>query len=361
MATTQYGVNHPMAVKLWAKKLAVEALRATSFGQYVGEDAASLIHLKTETQKGPGDQITFGLRMQLDGRGVQGTDTLEGNEEALSIFTDAVVINKVRHAVRSGSANSISQQRVPFDIRQEALDGLVDWWANRMDVSMFNQLCGYTPESDTIFTGNQAVTAPDTAHHIWADDTDPSTNSADEDLVAADVFTLDLINLARAKATKLSPPIRPLKIGGRNWYVLFLHPDQVYDLKADATNAGNWFSIQQAAMQGGKITDNPIFTGALGVYNNTILVENSRITQGVNSGTGAAIANTRRAVFCGAQAAAVAYGQDNGPDRYRWVEEFFDYTEQLGVASGAIYGIKSTRFNSADYGKIVVSSYAEDR
>lgn len=354
MAVTQYGVNHPMAVKLWAKRLAVEALKATSIGPFIGTDPNSLVHMKTETQKGPGDQVTFGLRMQLTGRGVQGTETLEGNEESLTVYNDAVLINTVRHAVRSGSSKSISQQRVPFDLRQEALDGLVDWFAERIDQSAFNQLCGYYLESDTIYTGNQAAVNPDTSHRIWSET--GTTDDADLDN-SGDTFNLNLINTAVERAKTLTPAIRPIKMGGKDWYVCFLHPYQVTDLRNDATAAGSWFDIQEAALQGGEITNNPIFTGALGVVNQTILLENSRITTGITN-AGADAPSVRRAVFCGAQALACAYGQDNGPDRYSWVEEDFDYGEQLGVAAGSIFGMKKTRFNSADYGVITISSWA---
>ena len=56
----------------------------------------------------------------------------------------------------------MSQQRVPFDVRMEALSGLRDWWTDRIDASFFNQLCGYTVQNDTRYTGNNATVAPDT-------------------------------------------------------------------------------------------------------------------------------------------------------------------------------------------------------
>jgi hypothetical protein len=50
----------------------------------------------------------------------------------------------------------MSEQRIPWSIREEAMMGLKDWWAGRMDVSFFNQVCGYTTVTDTRYTGNQA-------------------------------------------------------------------------------------------------------------------------------------------------------------------------------------------------------------
>lgn len=66
--------------------------------KFFGNDSSALIQIKDETQKGAGDKITFGLRMQLTGLGVIGDGTLEGNEEALTTYNDAIIINQLRHA-----------------------------------------------------------------------------------------------------------------------------------------------------------------------------------------------------------------------------------------------------------------------
>lgn len=351
MAALSYGVNDPLAVKLWSKKLAVEALKETYFGRFLGEDSSSLIQIKTESSKGAGDKVTVGLRMQLNGAGVSGDGTLEGNEEALVTYSDAIVLDQLRHAVRS--SGRVSQQRVPFDLRQESLDGMKDWWADRLDSAFFNQICGNTAQSDTRLTGNQAANGPDSSHQLWA-----GSAANDQSLGTSDTFKLTLIDKCVERAKTLSPAIRPLKEGGREYYVMFLHPYQVTDLRTDAATAGSWFDIQKAAMQGGQVIDNPIFTGALGVYHGVILHEAVRITLGVHSSNGTTVANTRRAVFCGAQASMIAFGQDNGPNKFTWVEELFDYENQLGVSAGTIFGLKKARFNSADFATIVASTYA---
>tara|TARA_R110001583_G_scaffold37058_19_gene121352 strand:+ start:110 stop:250 length:141 start_codon:yes stop_codon:yes gene_type:complete len=41
-----------------------------------------------------------------------------------------------------------------------------------------------------------------------------------------------------------------------------------------------------------------------------------------------------------------------------WVEELFDYENELGVAAGMIYGLKKTVYNSIDFGTVVMSSRA---
>lgn len=349
MATTAYGVNNALAVKAWSKKLFVDALKKTYFDRFMGKSSSSLIQIKDEVSKGPGDRITIGLRMQLSGDGVQGDGTLEGNEESLTTYSDNVYIDQLRHAVRS--AGKMSEQRVPFSVRDEAKTGLEDWWAARLDTWFFNQLAGNTAVTDTRYTGNQAAIAPSTNRKVFV------TGSADESQTGTYVFNLNLIDKCVERAGVYNPTIRPIKVNGEDKFVMFLHPYQVYDLRT-STSSGQWLDIQKAALSGSADTKNPIYTGALGEYNGVILHQASRVPLGVNSSTGAAISTVRRAIFCGAQAACMAYGQKDQGGEMSWVEELFDYQNQLGVSAGMIAGLKKTQFNSEDFGTITVSTYA---
>jgi N4-gp56 family major capsid protein len=351
MAATSYGVNHPMAVKLWSRKLFYEIFKETWASKFIGEDSNSLVQLKGETSKGPGDQITYGLRMLLTGAGVQGDNTQEGNEEALSVYNDALVINQLRHATRSGG--KMSEQRVPFDVREENRAALKDWWTERVETWMANQLAGNTAQTDTRYTGNNAAITVDASHHFAAGGGGGELSISG----SGQYFTLADIDRCVAKAKTMSPKIRPIRIGGKDYYVMFVHPYSVYQLRNDTSAANSWVTLQRTAMQGGEVTGSPLFTGALGVYNNVILHEWSYLPTAV-SASAADTSVIRRNVFCGAQAAVMGYGQESGPNQMSWVEELFDYGNQLGVSAGLIGGLKKTRFNSADFGTIVVSSYA---
>lgn len=347
MATTSYGVNNALAVKLWSKRLIREALKATFVFKFMDDSQDALIQMKDETSKSAGDRITIGLRMQLAGDGTQGDGTLEGNEEALVTYSDNLFIDQLRHAVRS--AGKMSEQRVPFSVREEALAGLRDWWAGRIDYWAANQLTGYTPTTDVRYTGLQATIAPSSGNILV------QSQTAESSLISANTMTLSMIDRAVATAKTMTPLIRPLSVDGKPMYVAFFHPYQIYSIRTN-TATGQWQDIQKAAMMGGELDDNPIFTGALGVYNNTVIHEWFRLPAAVNAG--AAIANTKRGVFCGAQAAAFALGQGQDAEKPNWVEQLFDYGNQLGVSGGMIAGLKKLQFNSADFGTIVLSSYA---
>ncbi len=347
MAQTEYAVNHPSAVKLWSSKLFREAIKRTWIGKFIGTGNSAVIQKHMEFSKGAGDRLTTHLRVQLTGDGVEGDATLEGNEESLVTYTDNFLINQLRHAVRS--KGKMSEQRVPWSMREDAMDALADWWATRIDVAGFNQLCGNAGVTDTKYTGHNSTTAPSANNIYYANGVANETQVASAS--ASNIFKLKFLDYAREKAETNSPLIRPVKINGEDKFVAFLHDYQVTDLRTDAATAGNWFDIEKAALQGGKVSNNPIYTGALGEYNGVILHKATNI---VTPSTG-----VRRAVLCGAQAASIGFGQNYaGADGQKWFEEMFDYGNQLGVSAGLIWGLKKNIYNSQDFGTIVISTYA---
>lgn len=353
MAVTAFATGDNLAVKLWSKKLAVEALKQTWAYKFMGRDANSVIQVFDETSKSEGDRIRIPLRRLLVGAGVRGDATLEGNEERLNYYSDDLFIDQLRHAVREGG--KFTRQLVPFDIRENARQSLQDWWADRFDTWFMNQLAGNTAQTDVRYTGMQACLAPDTDHIIFPTGANGGTVGDIASATASANFQLSLIDVCVEKAKSGEVPIRPIMINGEEKYVMFIHHSQATDLRRQ-TNAGQFMDIQKAAMQGGNISKNPIYTGALGEYNGTILHASNRIPLAQTAGS--AVANTRVAVFCGAQAVALAFGRDSGPERFDWVEDFFDYENQFGVAAGSIAGMKKMRFNGSDFATIAVPTYA---
>lgn len=361
MADTSFGTNHPIAVKLFRRRLFTEALKKCWLYRFIGVSDNSMIQILSETSEGPGDKVTYPVRMQLSGAGTSGDNTLEGNEEDLAIYTDSLLIDQLRHAVRSGG--KMSEQRVPFSVRESALEGLSDWWADRIDTCGFNQLCGNTAQADLRYTGNNATVAASSANIYYANQelasgatTDALVNSGS----ASNIFKITFFDNAVERAKTNSPAIRPIKLMGDNYYVAFLHPYQITNMR-QSTTTGQWLDIQKAAMQGGEITKNPIFTGAMGMYNNVIIHESTRVPRVVNASdfTSSNLMGAYHAVLCGAQAATIAFGQNNAGNKVEWIEELFDYGNKLGVAAGMIFGIKKTVFNSVDFGTVVISTFAQ--
>ena len=298
--------------------------------------------------------------MQQPARAVQEIASLHEDNDS-----DAIFINELAHAVRVKNDQTIDAQRVPFSLREEANAGLVDWYSDRMSMMFFLQVCGYTAptvsfEGRTVTLnskhwGFNPVLVPSAGRIVRAG---AAANDESIGTTDADKFDLTLIDAAVEKAKLANPKIRPVMVNGQKKYVMYLHPTQVTALRTN-TSTGQWLDIVKAVYNGSKAS-NPIYDGALGEYNNVVLREAEHVMPGVNSATGAQIATVRRAVLLGAQSAVAAFGMKTAPEKYKRVEELFDYQRELGVSVQTVLGMKKTRFdnNNEDFGCIVVSTYA---
>lgn len=337
MARTEYPTNHPNARKVWSADVMKEALKKTYLMRFMGTDDNSMIQVK-KGLKDSGDTEYFFLRMQLQGAGVQGDGTLEGNEEALAIYRDAVVIDQLRHAVRTGG--KMSEQRVPYQIRAQARDGLADWWADRFDTWGFNQLGGASYETDTRYTGNQAAPAPTATTNalLYSQATTASCTSS-----STAQFGLTAIDKCVELAKDNPLPIRPIRIQNGDFYVMFISPTQMTALKTQVSaSAVTWYDIQRALVEAKGDLKSPIFSGGAGLYNGTVIHVSTRVPS-INADDRA---KARRAIFCGAQAGVCAYGKGYSEGTpFDWEEETFDYGNQLGVAAGCIGGLKKCQFD----------------
>lgn len=356
--STTFPVNDAMAQKMWAKELTQAERDTSDIEKLIGESADSVIHRKTDFSKKRGDQVTYGLRTRLTGAGFTEGEKAEGNGETLSIFSDAIVINELGNTVRTRSDNTIDAQRVPFDLRSECKDGLRDWFKDRKSLWFFNHVCGYTPantvslSSGPKFTGYNTVVAPSSGRQIWA-----GTATNDQGLTNADTFVLSLIDRAKEIAMTGNNMVRPVSVGGQPKYMMYLDVSQVTSLRTN-TATGQWQDITKFSYSGVDVSKNPLYTGALGEYNGVILRSSQDITQGVNSSSGAAVTTVRRAVLLGAQAAAMGVGNGGSSMTYRWSELLKDHDRELEVGAWTIAGLKKCRFNNADFGTVVVSTYA---
>jgi len=361
MAIKTYAVGDSEVVKLWSKRLAREALKKTTLSAYFKDSSGALGTIITDTQKGAGDRVSCTLRMQFTGDGVTENESQEGNEESLSTYVDNVLINELSHAGRANK--TISQQRVPFKLAREINDGLADWYAGRIDTIGFNHLAGYLPAnslsgSTLKYAGFNTILAPSTGRIFR-----PSSLTTDQLLTSTNIFTLDAIDrmkeLAETGGSGSLIPIRPIEglpMGAK--YVVFIHTTQGTQLRTNTTTAG-WLDIQKAWLQGGN-TDNMLFKGGMGVWNEVMIVTSPRVPLGVNSTTSAAQSSTRRAIFCGAQALGLAFGEGYGPEEWKVKEEDFDYGRQYGANALNIFGMKKMQYNSSDFATIVYPTYAVD-
>lgn len=366
MARTIIGLNDAKAVKRYSAFLAVDTARISYWNRKFmgkGEDAPTPIQMLPHLENDAGEQITYDLSVQLKMEPVEGDDVLEGQEEDLTFYTDQVYVDQMRGGVNTGGR--MTRKRTIHDLRRIARRRQSEWWGRVFDELFFMYLSGARGvNSDYIFrltyTGfaNNAFAAPDTDHLLYG-----GSATSKASLVAGDKFDLVLIDKAVTKAkvmgggTQETPQIQPIMIEGNEHYCCVMHPFQEYDVRTNAST-GQWLDIQKAAA-GAEGRNNPIFKGALGMYNDVILHCHKGVIRFNDYGAGSNVA-AARGLFMGRQAGVMAFGSPGTGLRFDWHEEPRDNGNQAVITTNSIFGVKKTRFNSKDFGNIALDTAAAD-
>jgi len=303
-----------------------------------GAGSDSLLQFKTDLTQEAGGTLRTKLVYQLRGRGRAKDEVLKGHEEGYKSAVFNIYIDTIRHAFNVTSP--IVQQWVPEDTLEEGRNFLADWAATRLSFASHLHAAGIALVTDDAYRLNNTINALNSQYIIR-----PNGKAAGA-LTAGDVFDVNLMGEVAAFVKNVRPKIRPAMTPWGPRYCVFLHPDQVKDLR---DSNSQWYAQMLAAMKGGRIDDNPIFTTALGEDNGFIFFESDFVPPGLNSGETAFKASTRRAWVGGAQALFMAFGRGYSapgftPKRWQWVSETEDYQHQRAIAANAILGVSRPRY-----------------
>ena len=402
MAKTVVGLNDPKAVKRYSAFLAVDVGRTSYFNKKfmgVGVEAQTPIQILPHLENDAGDHISYDLVMQLKMQPIEGDNTLAGREEDLKFYTDSLYIDQLRGGVNTGGR--MTRKRTIHDLRKISRVRQGEWWARVFDELLFMYLSGTRginadyiyPVGYSGFATNSLVdpiTAGDTDHFLFAARSDNGvipTSRSDANWVAQgstgnNIFSLALIERAVARARTMGggvtgvPAIEPIMIDGEEHYVIVMHPYQEYQCRTN-TNTGQWLDIQKAAAAA-EGRSNPIFKGALGMYNNVVLQSHRAVVRPNNAGTGTGYGASNnigvaRALFMGRQAGVVAFGSPGNGLRFDWHEDYEDRGNQVIISTSSICGVKKTSFTTAgttlagvtssisrDFGTIALDTVAAD-
>jgi N4-gp56 family major capsid protein len=337
VAKTSFATSDPLVKKVWEEKLFRDSVKEAYFSKFMGEGSMSLVQVKTQLEKGQGDKITFGIRMRLQGAGVTSGFILEGNEEKLQTYDYGVTLEQYRHAVRDNGA--MDRKRVMFSIDTESKDALKDWTAEKID-----QLC-----FDAIGVGDYSTADPTKIFYPNATGVFSGTGTAGTAKAALSAtnskLTLNFISAlkswAKTGGDRQYVPLRPVKVEGREYYVLLVHPDVLYDIRVDPNFQQ---ALREAEIRG---PSNPLFKGATIIWDGVVVHEHENVYIAADGG-GAAVP-WAKCVFMGAQSLVWAWGQ-----RVEVVQETFDYKNEHGYASGFIARAGKPVFNAMDYGSLGV-------
>lgn len=327
--------------KYWAKSIWTGGIKQSYFSKFMGRNSSSIIQIVTDLSKKSGDALTIPLRLPLTGAGKIGDDKLEGFEEALQYRSFSVTINQLRHATLL--EGRFMEKQVPYPLRQESREALSDWLAEYFDRAWFSIFTGTEHPFIKAITDKFPFTleAPSDDRIVY-----PGNITAENAITTGDIFTPQLITKAKLKAKENENRcIRPVKIDGRDTYVMVIDPWQARDLKANP----DWIEAQKYANVRGE--KNPIFSGAIGIWDGVVIHETERVPR-TDTGDGGTIVG--HALLLGAQAGVFAEGE--AP---RYVEKEFDYDNQIGFSISRMCGMKKSRFqydgtNWTDFGVLNV-------
>lgn len=350
MALTNFGALTQEQKTVWSKDLWRQARNMSFVNRFLGKGPNSLIQHITElkkTEKGARAVIT--LLADLQGDGVAGDRTLEGNEEAMQTFDQVIQIDQLRHANRH--QGRMADQRSVVEFRGNSRDVLAYWLADRIDQLAFLTLAGisYTKKpngatrvgSDFPYLEFAAdVAAPTNNRRLRWDGTSSTktlvANAATSGVAATDVPMWEMF--VQLKAYAKDHYIRGVKDGGgEETYHAFLTPQAMAKLKMDSNYMQNLRHAQQ------RDGSNPLFTGSTVKIDGIYLHEFRHVpnTSGTASKYGGGSVEGCQVLFCGAQALGMA---DIGAPE--WVEKGFDYDNQQGISIGKILGFLKPKFGS---------------
>ncbi|VWB70430.1 N4-gp56 family major capsid protein [Burkholderia lata] len=324
----------------WDDQFFMEYVRQSRFLRYMGTDENSIIQLKDDLTRKPGDRVTFANVRKLRGQGVTGNQVLEGNEEELDSRSMAVTVNPVRNAV---VVTDWDDQKSAIDLRNAGKTALKLWAMEKMRNQTIDALYS--------INGVLYAAATEVQKDAWLVDNADRVlfgavvgNNAGNDHSAslanidntADKLSTAMVSLAKRRAQLASPAIKPIRLNeDEEWYVMFANSLAFRDLQSDP-------AMQQAnrearAREGNGMNSNPLFTGGSLVWDGVIIREIPEI--GVLSGVGAGGIDVGANFLCGAQAVGVAWAQ-----RTKSTTDVRDYGFRTGVGVQEIRGIEKLLF-----------------
>jgi hypothetical protein len=333
-------------VKQWDSDFYREYIRANRFSRYQGTDSNSIIQLKEQLTKKPGDALTISLVKALSGGGVTGNTLLEGAEESLLNYGQQITIQANRNAV---AITEWEEQKSALGLRNAARPVLKDW-AMELNRSKVISAMGSVIADDGSIVPYATATSTQRDEFIVSNADRVLFGAAKANTKATfalslaeldstnDILKKGTISLAKRMAKLADPIIRPVRVNDdEEWYVAFCDSLSFRDLKADLA------TTHADAMQRGK--SNPLFTDGDLVYDGVIIREVPEI--------GALTTNVGQVFLCGAQAVGHVIGK-------RWASntDTRDYGFVHGVGIAGYFGTQKLVYDGKQNGMVNIYTYA---
>jgi N4-gp56 family major capsid protein len=362
MALTNFAALTSEQLTAWSRDFWRVSRNMSFVNRFVGSGSNAMIQRVTElTKSDKGTKAVITLLADMTGDGVTGDSTLEGNEEALRAYDININLDQLRFANRI--AGRLADQKSVVNFRETSRDALAYAMADRIDQLGFLTLSGvaYTLKTNgalrTVLPAGQNLSNLEFASNVTAPTALRHRRVSGDNLAAGSVTSITATDklkyrhIVDLKAYAKDQYIRGLRgAGNEEVYHLFVTPQQMAALKLDSDFLAN---VRNAGVRG---PDNQLFSGSSSLMVDGVMVHEFRhVFNTAGALTGAvgnagapgykwgatANVNGARALFCGAQALAMA---DIGLPEI--TEDDFDYKNQAGISIGKIFGLRKPRYNT---------------
>ena len=351
MAKTNFAALTDEQKTAWGMDFWAHARNRSFINKFLGKSANSMIHHITELRKDKkGARAVMTLVADLQGDGVVGDNRLEDNEEAMQSFDTVIQIDQLRHANRL--EGRMADQKSIVNFRRQSRDKLAYWLGDRMDQLAFLQLSslpfslhtnGAARVGSTLVNLEfaEAIPAPTANRQFYLGAAGDLVQGTGFDAPDGSLTPLTYKSLVRMKANAKDAYLKPLRNnGGEDLYMVFVTPQGMADLRLDPDFIQN---VRNAGVRG---KANELFSGASSVMVDGMIIHEYRhVFSNENAATGDRFGATtgadigQRVLFCGAQALGMA---DIGTAE--WVEDVFDYENELGISVAKIFGFLNPQF-----------------
>lgn len=363
MAKTTILPTNPEALKAWASKVSLDSKKKGYFSALMGpEGSKAVVIVKTDLEKGAGDEVTTTLVAKLRGKPVEGSEKLAGRIQKLSTATHKMRIDKHRQAVNVGDV--MDQKRVNWSIPDQARDRLSDYMAEIYDEQITMAAAGSRGIGNEIqhyplgYAGfPNAFAAPDSNHVMYWD----GTRAAPANITSSDLLVVNVLEklMLRSKKQIGGYPDNAIAMqptadadGDGKAFLYLASPESMYDLRTDQGTAG-WLAAERAkaAAVGAK---SPIFTRGKVFIAGVLVDETQTCVKFDTSAAGGSYGTARvcRNLFLGANAVSVAHGTKSQRDgmKFELSEADEDYGEEGVVIVRMIAGFSKCRFTPTQGG-----------
>ena len=324
----------------WDSTFFTEYLTENRYFPAMGEGENSVIQLREDVTKKPGDSITFALVNRLRQTAVIGSAMMEGNEEDLSSRSFRLYVDKRRNAVRIPEMEEIKSA---IDLRDAAKQTLKEWSLKDTEALITTALGAVNGVAYASATASQknAWNAAN-SDRVQYGKLKSNYNATHATALATidntdDKLTPEAVSLMKRIALEADPKITPVRVEerqGRRFYTMYAQSRPFRDLKNNATIVQAQREVQLAEQ------NNKLFEGGDLLWDSVIVKEVPDIA--VISGAGAGGIDVAPVYLCGAQAVGAAYAR-----RWRTVTKTFDYGDKYGVAIEGILGIRKIEFGTS--------------